>query len=78
MARYPGAAFYGSGGYHHHIATNVWNSRGAGPRNQPSTGLGELVLAAEPDELAAIRARAGTGPLSDPWGTIVTLEPKAT
>ena len=26
-ARYPGAGFYGSGGYHHHIATNVWNSR---------------------------------------------------
>jgi catechol 2,3-dioxygenase len=77
MARYPGAAFYGSGGYHHHIATNVWNSRGAGVRGQPSTGLSELVLAVEPDELAAIRSRAGTGPLRDPWGTAITLEAKA-
>ena len=77
MARYPGAAFYGSGGYHHHIATNVWNSRGAGPRVQPSTGLAELVLAVEADALAAIRSRAGAGPLHDPWGTTVILEPKA-
>lgn len=77
MARYPGAAFYGSGGYHHHIATNVWNSRGAGLRDQPSTGLSELVLAADPDELAAIRARAGSDHMRDPWGTAVTLEPKA-
>jgi catechol 2,3-dioxygenase len=77
MARYPGAAFYGSGGYHHHIATNVWNSRGAGVREQPSTGLSELVLAVETEELAAIRSRAGTGPLHDPWGTAISLEAKA-
>ncbi len=29
-ARYPGASFYGSGGYHHQLAGNVWNSRRAG------------------------------------------------
>jgi catechol 2,3-dioxygenase len=77
MARYPGAAFYGSGGYHHHIATNVWNSRGAGLRNQPSTGLTELVLAVDASELAAVRARGGADHMSDPWGTKVTLEAKA-
>jgi catechol 2,3-dioxygenase len=77
MARYPGAAFYGSGGYHHHIATNVWNSRGAGLRNQPSTGLTELVLAVDTAELDAIRARGGSDRMSDPWGTKVTLEAKA-
>jgi catechol 2,3-dioxygenase len=74
-ARYPGAAFYGSGGYHHHIATNVWNSRGAGPRDQPSTGLAELVLAIEANELAAIYARGGSDSLRDPWGTKITIVP---
>jgi catechol 2,3-dioxygenase len=77
MARYPGAAFYGSGGYHHHIATNIWNSRGAGPRPQPSTGLAQLVLAADPEALAAIRARGGADRLRDPWGTAITLQEKA-
>jgi catechol 2,3-dioxygenase len=77
MARYPGAAFYGSGGYHHHIATNVWNSRGAGPRAQPSTGLTELVLAVDPSERAAILSRNGSDRMRDPWGTAVTLEPRA-
>lgn len=77
MARYPGAAFYGSGGYHHHIATNAWNSRGAGQRQGPATGLAELVLAADAGELAALRERAGSDHLRDPWGTVVTVEPKA-
>jgi catechol 2,3-dioxygenase len=77
MARYPGATFYGSGGYHHHIATNVWNSRGAGQRQGPATGLTELVLAADPGELAALRTRTGSDHLRDPWATAITLEPKA-
>ena len=77
MATYPGAAFYGSGGYHHHIATNIWNSRGAGPRNLPATGLTELVLRADAAELAAIAARAGSTSLTDPWGTPVKVLPKA-
>lgn len=77
MARYPGAAFYGSGGYHHHIATNTWNSRGAGQRDQPATGLTELVLAVDPAELAVIHSRGGSDRMQDPWGTLITLEPKA-
>jgi catechol 2,3-dioxygenase len=77
MARYPGAAFYGSGGYHHHVATNTWNSRGAGTRSLPSTGLTELVLAVDATEQAAIRARGGDDAMRDPWGTAVTLEEKA-
>ena len=43
-ARYPGALFYGSGGYHHQLATNVWNSRGAGRRTEGATGLDEIEL----------------------------------
>jgi catechol 2,3-dioxygenase len=76
MARYPGAAFYGSGGYHHHIATNVWNSRGAGVRDEPATGLAELVLSADDAEIAAIQARGGSDQMRDPWGTRITVLPK--
>lgn len=77
-AHYPGAAFYGSGGYHHHLATNVWNSRGAGPRAQPATGLADVELLTDADAHAAIIARTGgkTG-IADPWGTAVTLTRKA-
>lgn len=77
MAHYPGAAFFGSGGYHHHIAGNVWNSRGAGARDEAATGLAELVLAADPSEAAAITARTGGPAFADPWGTRVSVETKA-
>ena len=35
------AVFVSAGGYHHHMAMNVWNSRGAGPR-MPTLGLGRI------------------------------------
>ena len=38
------AVFVSAGGYHHHMAMNVWNSRGAGPR-MPALGLGRVDLA---------------------------------
>ena len=76
-ARYPGAAFYGSGGYHHHIATNVWNSRGAAPRSYPATGLAELTLAAETRSIAEIKGRGGSDRMEDPWGTVISLKSKA-
>lgn len=38
------ALFVSAGGYHHHMAMNVWNSRGAGPR-MPALGLGQVDLA---------------------------------
>ena len=75
-ANYPGAAFYGAGGYHHHLATNVWNSRGAGPRT-PSTGLTSVEIMADGPSLAAITAKTGGQiTLSDPWGTQITLKEK--
>ncbi len=37
------AVFVSAGGYHHHMAMNVWNSRGAGPR-MPALGLGRVEL----------------------------------
>lgn len=78
--RYHGALFYAADGYHHHIATNIWNSRGAGARSFPSTGLTEVEIRLDAARAAAIRERAGqqdsaenTTRLTDPWGTPITL-----
>lgn len=76
-AHYPGAAFYGAGGYHHHFATNVWNSRGAGART-PSTGLTAVEILADAASAAAIAAKAGRmTDLTDPWGTRIIVSEKA-
>lgn len=76
-SHYPGAAFYGSGGYHHHIATNVWNSRNAKARSFPSTGLAEVILRADAPDYEAIVKRGGGDQLADPWGTPITIVKKA-
>ncbi len=76
--RYPGAAFFGAGGYHHHLAANVWSSRGAGRRSGPATGLAELEIVADPEPLTALLARTGgVHRVEDPWGTAVTVRAKA-
>jgi catechol 2,3-dioxygenase len=84
-ARYPGASFYGSGGYHHQLAGNVWNSRRAGVRPQGMAGLDAVeIVVRNAADLAAITARVeGAGmesikttdglTLHDPWGTAITL-----
>lgn len=56
----PGGVWYGWNGYHHHLAGNIWSSRGAGPRDPATAGLAEIVLADS--------ARAGTT-TADPWGS---------
>lgn len=76
--RYNGANFFGAGGYHHHIGTNIWNSRGAGPRPEGTTGLAGIELLAAPEAAAGIAARLGAGPdgtiaARDPWGTRLTI-----
>ena len=76
MSHYPGAAFLGSGGYHHHIATNIWNSRGAGPRSTPVTGLAGFELLADAPEFAAMLQRNGSAAFADPWGTAITVTKK--
>jgi catechol 2,3-dioxygenase len=82
---YPGASFYGSGGYHHQLAGNVWNSRGAAPRPKDMAGLDTVeIIVRDPADIAAIVARAetaGVEPISgaegtilrDPWGIAITL-----
>jgi len=72
------ALFVSAGGYHHHMAMNVWNSRGAGPRQQ-TLGLG-LVRIDVPtaDDLGTLVERLGhhgirtrddgsTLEFNDPW-----------
>lgn len=56
------ALFVSAGGYHHHMAMNVWNSRGAGPR-MPALGLGRVDLdLPDADSLGALAERlAGHG-----------------
>ncbi|KAB1073492.1 VOC family protein [Methylobacterium planeticum] len=82
--RYPGALFLGAGGYHHQLAANVWNSRGAPPRPAGTTGLAEIELLTHPTTSAQVRDRcreAGlpvevTGAalvLHDPWGMRLRL-----
>lgn len=74
-ARYPGGTFYAVDGYHHHLATNIWNSRGAPERSYPATGLAELEIR----HAGKLRAAQHTGfkdgrlELHDPWGTTFTL-----
>ncbi|WP_108250397.1 VOC family protein [Planctomonas deserti] len=81
---YSGALFASAGGYHHHIAMNVWNSRGAGPR-AASLGLGDVAITASssPDlEALQSRLRKASIPfasdgrsvaVNDPWGTRITV-----
>lgn len=85
-ARYPGASFYGSGGYHHQLAGNVWNSRRAGRRPEGMAGLDAVeIVVHDATDLTPIAARAEDAgiesirsadglTLRDPWGTAITLK----
>ena len=84
QTQYRGALFASAGGYHHHIAMNVWNSAGSGPR-AASLGLGNVSITvpgrADIETLTArLRARSivfrgdeRSVSVSDPWGTQVTV-----
>lgn len=65
MAKYGSqAVFLASGGYHHHIGANTWQSSGAGPRDTDRTGLSFVELASR-EHAASIR--------HDPWGTEIRI-----
>ena len=76
------ALFVSAGGYHHHMAMNVWNSRGAGPR-MPALGLGRVDLALpDSDALGALEERlrhhgfavrddGRTLAFDDPWSNAI-------
>ncbi|WHA40483.1 VOC family protein [Agrobacterium larrymoorei] len=80
MARYPGASFFGYGAYHHHVAANIWNSKGAQARSENMTGLSgyslkfneketldKALAALDRLEIATERQSDGVA-VKDPWG----------
>ena len=76
------ALFVSAGGYHHHMAMNVWSSRGAGPR-MPALGLGRIDLVLpDADALGALHERlrdhgfqtrddGRTLSFDDPWSNLL-------
>lgn len=76
------ALFVSAGGYHHHMAMNVWGSRGA-PRRMPALGLGRVDLALpDLDALGALDDRLRTAGVEtrddgrsvefrDPWNNVL-------
>ncbi len=82
------ALFVSAGGYHHHMAMNVWRSRGAGLR-QPTLGLRDVsIILPNTDDLGAIAERLTHAKvevrndgqiirLDDPWGNQVSLTASA-
>jgi catechol 2,3-dioxygenase len=81
-----GASFLSSGRYHHHLGMNIWQSAGAGRRDDAATGLawfslevgtGEI-LEAQQERLkragAEITTLAKGIEAVDPWGTRLRIE----
>jgi catechol 2,3-dioxygenase len=84
---YPGALFFGAGGYHHHLGTNIWAGTRAEPPAREDARLVEWTIelpdAASVSAAAASLARSGfvaelEGPdvvTRDPWGTSIRIRP---
>jgi catechol 2,3-dioxygenase len=81
----PGQALFVSAGkYHHHMAMNVWNSRGAGRRAR-TLGLGQLgILVPSTDDVGALAERMShfgietrddgqTVAFDDPWANLIRV-----
>ncbi|WP_222942195.1 VOC family protein [Protaetiibacter sp. SSC-01] len=78
------AVFVSAGGYHHHMAMNVWNSRGAG-RRQQTLGLGRVdIEVPDADALGELGERLAhfgietrddgrTVELEDPWANRILV-----
>lgn len=61
------AVFLSSGGYHHHIGANSWQSPGAGKRDASLTGLAWVEMRSASAEKSDSR--------EDPWGTVIRTLP---
>ena len=76
IAHRPGgqAAFLSAGGYHHHLAGNTWETRGASP---PPEGTARLlrftVVVPDEEELERVAERIGGTEVQDPSGNTLTL-----
>jgi catechol 2,3-dioxygenase len=83
-----GALFMSSGRYHHHVGSNIWQSAGAGRRDDDRAGLAWFSMEGDPMALAAVREHLKGANLAaedtaeglearDPWGTRVRFTPSA-
>jgi len=82
---YPGASFFGAGGYHHHLGANTWAGPGARPAGADDARLLEWTIEVPAaSDLAAVEARLAERGFAarrdgadvvvdDPWGTTVRL-----
>ena len=61
------AVFLATGGYHHHVGANSWQSAGAKERDRDRTGL----------SFVEFRSRKATGESlhEDPWGNVIRVVP---
>jgi catechol 2,3-dioxygenase len=83
------ALFVSAGGYHHHMAMNTWNSKGAGPR-QLALGLGRVdIEVPSRDDLGELSERmrhfgvqtrddGQTVAVDDPWGNLLLVRASVT
>lgn len=70
MAQYGAqAVFLATGGYHHHIGANSWQSAGAGRRDPGRAGLSWVELGAAGQDNEKVS--------EDPWGTVIRVVKKA-
>jgi catechol 2,3-dioxygenase len=66
IARYGSqAVFLSTGGYHHHIGANTWQSAGTGQRDAGRTGLSWVEMLSKDAGKAAV--------YQDPWGTEIRV-----
>ena len=85
---YPGALFFGAGGYHHHLGANVWGGGSAGPARENEAALAEWVIEmpgmervaaqAALDRVAEGLARGGYVVARDAEGGVSTQDPWGT
>jgi len=83
---YPGALFMSAGGYHHHVATNIWSPGPAAASDEARLLEWELMLPSHADVEATARSvhdggytaeNTGDGVMTaDPWGTRVHIRPE--
>ena len=82
---YPGALFFGAGGYHHHLGTNTWAGPAARPAADDDARLLEWTIELSNQEqltqvAESVRANGGAAERDgddvvtrDPWGTAVRV-----
>jgi catechol 2,3-dioxygenase len=68
MANYGGSAvFLSTGGYHHHVGANAWQSAGAKLRDADRSGLSFVEFRSKDAKSESVH--------EDPWGNVVRIVP---